>query len=275
MISKMKVATPNGWQKLFDTVKKMRATNPNAPVDTIGCDMLHDTTASREVQRYQMLLALMLSSQTRDQKTAAAMEALKKYGCTVDNLLHTSEAKVKELIHPVSFYNRKAEYIKRTTLLITREHNRKVPTTYKELLALPGLGPKMAHLFLQCSEGKVEGIAVDVHVHRICQRFLWAPKTKGGKVDSAATTAEDTRRHLEAWVPRQHWDSINSVLVGLGQTICTARNPKCGDCAANEMCPNAFIESREKKSGDKKRQRSGSEKDVRDLEEICSKLKRR
>jgi endonuclease-3 len=47
------------------------------------------------------------------------------------------------------------------------------PSTYKEVMALPGVGPKMTLLYLQIATGKVEGIAVDTHVHRIANRLKW------------------------------------------------------------------------------------------------------
>jgi hypothetical protein len=100
---------------------------------------------------------------------------------------------------------------------------------------MPGVGPKMAHLFLQCADDQnTSGIGVDVHVHRIVQRFEWVPKTVKGP--------EDTRKVLESWLPQKHWSEINEVLVGFGQTICTPRHPKCELCPANSLCPSAFKE---------------------------------
>ena len=48
--------------------------------------------------------------------------------------------------------------------------------TIENLVALPGIGPKMGYLALQCAWGKNDGIGVDVHVHRICQRLNWTAK---------------------------------------------------------------------------------------------------
>jgi len=56
------------------------------------------------VYRYQVLLSLMLSSQTKDQVTSAAMARLRQHGCTVDNILATSDERLGELIFPVGFW---------------------------------------------------------------------------------------------------------------------------------------------------------------------------
>lgn len=46
----------------------------------------------------------MLSSQTKDAVTSAAMEKLKSHGCTIKNILATSDEKLGELIYPVGFW---------------------------------------------------------------------------------------------------------------------------------------------------------------------------
>ena len=46
----------------------------------------------------------MLSSQTKDQVTSAAMKKLRTHGCTVDNIMETSDKTLGELIYPVGFW---------------------------------------------------------------------------------------------------------------------------------------------------------------------------
>ena len=57
-----------------------------------------------QVYRYQVLLGLMLSSQTKDQVTSAAMRKLRDHGCTVENILKTEDKTLGELIYPVGFW---------------------------------------------------------------------------------------------------------------------------------------------------------------------------
>jgi endonuclease-3 len=227
---------PRNWEQLLSTVTAMRR-GLEAPVDTIGCHKLHDSSAPVQDQRFQILVALMLSSQTRDQCTSEAMRNLRRHGLTVNNIIRTPEAKLQQMIHPVCFHNNKARFIKQTAEIISTTHRGKVPESYEALVAMPGLGPKMVHLYLQTALNRVEGIGVDVHVHRIARRFRWVPD------DGSVKSPEDTRKALEAWLPREHWKPINELLVGLGQTVCLPRFPKCANCAAQKLCPSAFIES--------------------------------
>ena len=90
------------------------------------------------------------------------------------------------------------------------------------MLGLPGVGPKMAHLLLQESFGKTEGISVDTHVHRIAYRIGW--------VENEIKNRNKTAGELEKWLPKERWEAINPLLVGFGQTICRPVGPKCDQC---------------------------------------------
>ena len=70
---------------MFNRIFEWRKNNI-APVDTMGCEKLHDTTAPIEVQKYQTLIALMLSVQTKDEITSMVMNRLKSYGLTPQNI---------------------------------------------------------------------------------------------------------------------------------------------------------------------------------------------
>ena len=142
------------------------------------------------------------------------------------------ETELQDLIYNVSFFRRKADYLKRTARILTDEHNGDVPGDLDAVLALPGVGPKMAYLFLQVAYNKTEGIGVDTHVHRISRRLGWTDAAK-------CKTPEHTRKALQAWLPKEYWRPINALLVGFGQTVCTPTSPKCNGCAVREYCPFA------------------------------------
>jgi len=206
----------------------MRST-ADAPVDEMGADCLAEK-ASPEVFASQTLVGLMLSSQTRDQMTERAMATLQQHGLTVENILKTPEADIAKMIYCVSFYRRKANYLKRTSEIIATKYKGVPPNTLEEVLEFPGVGPKMAHLYMQVAHGVTKGIGVDTHVHRISNRLRWV-KTN---------TPEETRKALEDWLPFERWTIINKLMVGFGQTICRPIGPKCDQCLlSNGLCPSA------------------------------------
>lgn len=94
---------PPDWRKQLGFIRQMRS-GRDAPVDTMGAEKCHDSTAPPQVRRFQVLVSLMLSSQTRDQVTAAAMRRLRAHGCTAENILATDDQTLGSLIHPVGFW---------------------------------------------------------------------------------------------------------------------------------------------------------------------------
>jgi endonuclease III len=221
---------PSNWAKLYARLEDYRKTL-EAPVDTIGCHMLRDPLTPAETQRFHTLVALMLSAQTKDVVTAAAMQTLLQCGLTPQGLQAMTEADLGSCICKVGFHNTKAKHLKQVADILMKEHNGKVPREYNEVIALPGVGPKMANLFFQAADNRVIGIGVDTHVHRISQRFGWVPST--------VKSPEDTRKCLESWLPRECWADVDFDFVTLGQDFCDAKYPGCEMCCLRGLCPYA------------------------------------
>ncbi|XP_036829766.1 endonuclease III-like protein 1 isoform X1 [Oncorhynchus mykiss] len=221
---------PPDWSKQLGHVRQMRSAR-NAPVDLMGAEKCYDTHAPDEVRRYQVLVSLMLSSQTRDQVTSAALQRLRAHGCTVDNIVNTDDDTLGQLIYPVGFWKTKVKYLKQTSVMLQREFRGDIPNTVEGLVRLPGVGPKMAHLAMDIAWHQVSGIGVDTHVHRISNRLGW---TRGG-----TKKPEETRKALEDWLPRDLWSEINWLLVGFGQQVCLPVNPLCSVCLNQHSCPSA------------------------------------
>ena len=81
------------------------------------CEVLSNETDPPNVQRFHTLVALMLSSQTKDEITAGAVRRLQAHGLTIDNVIATPEEQIASLIHPVGFWRRKAAYLKNTAIV--------------------------------------------------------------------------------------------------------------------------------------------------------------
>ncbi|XP_076998316.1 endonuclease III-like protein 1 isoform X3 [Tamandua tetradactyla] len=94
---------PQGWRQQLANIRTMRKER-NAPVDQLGAEHCYDPSAPPTVQRFQVLLSLMLSSQTKDQVTAGAMQRLRARGLTVDNVLRMDDSTLGALIYPVGFW---------------------------------------------------------------------------------------------------------------------------------------------------------------------------
>ena len=238
------VSAPENWDTVYSNILEMRK-GQNAPVDSMGCEKAHDPNAEPKVQRFQCLVSLILSSQTKDQVNFAAMTKLKLHGLTVDNLLQTDDRTLGELIYPVGFWKKKVQFLKKVAAILKEQYNSDIPDSAEGLCKLPGVGPKMAHICMNVAWKKQSGIGVDTHVHRICNRLGWVKKGKG-----PTKTPEETRKALEDWLPTSKWSEINWLLVGFGQQICLPVNPKCKECLNVNICPvgrNPSLLSKNKK----------------------------
>ncbi len=116
------VKAPSDWEEMYNVVREMRAPGGaayGAAVDTMGCDKLADREASPKDQRFHTLIALMLSSQTKDTVNAVAMARLKTElppykegappGLNLDNILAVDPKLLNEMIWAVGFHNNKTK----------------------------------------------------------------------------------------------------------------------------------------------------------------------
>lgn len=244
-----KIKVPRRWKEVYDLLEKQRD-DIVTPVDTMGCEEngLEERRADRgrlradgkeeddkekeQRRQFTTLVSLMLSSQTKDPVTADAVYKLQTRlpdGLTLASLRDAPHDQLIDCIDKVSFYRRKADYLKSMTRILQEKHHGDVPRTIDELCEIPGVGPKMAFLQMQ-SMGLNVGIGVDTHVHRISNRLGWC-KTK---------TPEQTRLALQSWLPREYHGVINKQMVGFGQVICLPVSPRCDLCYIGraKLCPS-------------------------------------
>jgi endonuclease-3 len=180
---------------------------------------------------FQVLIATMLSAQTRDSVTAAASARLFRVARTPRSMAKLSRARIQKLIYPVSFYRHKAVHVKDTCRQIMERFHGRVPSTMAELLTLPGVGRKTANLVLILAHSSQENICVDTHVHRISNRMGWV-KTR---------TPDETEQALYRAAARRWWPIINLYLVTWGQNVCRPVYPLCPQCVLVDVCPKIGV----------------------------------
>lgn len=157
---------PENWEKVYKMVEELRS-DRSAPVDTDGGEMLPEKQHGPVVHRFQVLTALMLSSQTKDGVVGQTMKALQKHGLTVQNIHNTDHETLNGLIGKVGFHNNKTNYMKKAAEIIITQYNGDIPPNADEMMKLPGVGPKMAYIIEQICFGTSSGIGVDTHMHRL------------------------------------------------------------------------------------------------------------
>jgi len=180
---------------------------------------------------FRVLVATMLSAQTKDAVTDAASRRLFRVARTPRTMALLGTRTIERLIYPVSFYRTKARHVRETCRQILDRYRGVVPDRMEELLTLPGVGRKTANLVLILSHASKDNICVDTHVHRIANRLGWV-RTR---------TPDETEQALYRVVPRRLWPEVNLRLVTWGQNICKPVFPRCPACAVSSLCPRIGV----------------------------------
>jgi len=175
---------------------------------------------------FRVLIATMLSAQTRDRVTAEASARLFRVARSPRTMAALPLSRIQRLIYPVSFYRIKARHVKAACRQILDRFGGRVPDRMGDLLTLPGVGRKTANLVLILSHASRDNICVDTHVHRISNRLGWV-RTK---------TPDRTEQALYRIVPRRYWPKVNLYLVTWGQNVCRPLYPRCAACVVSAEC---------------------------------------
>ena len=207
----------------------MRRLRPT--IDKMEDPAVEKIAEDQKSEPLHVLIATMLSAQTKDAVTFEASTRLLKRAATPRALARMPVREIQQLIYPVSFYRNKARHVRETCRQLLERFGGRVPTTMTDLLTLPGVGRKTANLVLIVAHQSASNICVDTHVHRISNRLGWV-KTR---------TPEQTEQALYAVVPRRWWASINLYLVTWGQNVCRPVYPLCGRCEVSDLCPRLGV----------------------------------
>jgi len=178
---------------------------------------------------YQFIVAVMLSAQCTDKVVnRVTAELFEKYKTLKDFAEAKSVVFAKE-ISSIPFFNNKTKAIIGAAKIIVEKHKSKVPKTEKELVALPGIGYKTAHVILGELYNTWEGIATDTHVKRFAKRFDLTDQEDLQKIS----------KDLEAIVPKKDWKYVNNGLVLYGRYVCPARPHDCVSHPLTKLYPAA------------------------------------
>ena len=160
---------------------------------------------------WQILISIILSARTRDEKTIPIAKNLFKKYPIVKKLANAKLNEVEKIIRPINFYKNKSRYIINCSKVIFEKHKGKVPNKIDDLIKLSGVGRKTANVFI--SEIGGDGIGIDTHVSFISQKLEWTKNKKPEKIE----------QDLKSLFSRKYWNNVNSTLVRFGKTHTSRR----------------------------------------------------
>jgi endonuclease-3 len=175
---------------------------------------------------FTLLIAVLLSAHTTDRSVNKATPELFALADTPEKMMRIPVAEIQRIIRPVGLSATKSKNISELSRILVEQHGGKVPQTFEELEALPGVGHKTASVVMTQAFG-VPAFPVDTHIHRLAQR--WGL--------TAGTNVEQTERDLKAVFPQDRWNKLHLQFIYYGREHCTARGCDGMTC---EICRDVF-----------------------------------
>ena len=186
-----------------------------------------------EDEPWKLLILARLSAQCTDARVNIVAKTLFVRFPTLESVADCDLAALEETIKPCGLYKTKAKSIKETAEILVRDYGGRVPDTMDELLALPGVGRKIACLMLGDVFGKPH-IVTDTHCIRICGRLGFYPESEKNPAK--------IEKILDGCVEKPIQSDFCHRIVDFGRDICTARSPKCTACPMQSFCRH-FIDA--------------------------------
>ncbi|GAA0202040.1 endonuclease III [Haladaptatus pallidirubidus] len=183
--------------------------------------------------RHELLIAVMLSAQCTDERVNKETEHLFEKYQSVSDFAEADVDELAEDLNSITYYNNKAKWINSACQTIIEEHDGEVPDTMSELTDLTGVGRKTANVVLQHGHDVVEGIVVDTHVQRLSRRLGLTEEKTPQKIET----------DLMTFVDEEDWQWLTHLFISHGRATCKARNPDCGDCVLEDICPSSKVDN--------------------------------
>lgn len=175
---------------------------------------------------FTLLISIMLSAQTTDKKVNdISPELFKKYP-NPDYIKEEDYENIESIIRPLGLSKTKANNIIKIASLIKEHFGGKVPSTYKDLITLPGIGNKTAKVFL-VEFYQQNYFPVDTHVKRVATRL--------GKVNEK-DSPEVVEKKMSQFFKNIDLAKRHQQFVLHGRYTCVARKPKCEQCLLTSLC---------------------------------------
>ncbi len=183
----------------------------------------------------QLLIAAILSAQTRDEVVNQSTPELFKKFKTAKEFASTTSDELDKYINKITFFGNKSKNIIKTCGILVEKYGGKVPESMDELLSLPGIGRKTANTILINAYGVVEGIPVDTWVIKLSQRIGISKNKDPEKLEA----------DLMQIIDKKDWAVAAYIFKTHGKTICQSSVPICSICPIANICPkNCVIKSK-------------------------------
>ena len=197
----------NKAEKVLDIINILQREFPNPPVPLGHKD------------NYTLLIAVLLSAQCTDERVNKITPLLFSKADNPKDMLRLNVEEIREIIKPCGLSPRKSKAIYELSQILINKHGGKVPASFEELEALPGVGHKTASVVM-AQAFNVPAFPVDTHIHRLMYR--WG--LSNGK------NVEQTEKDAKRLFPKEVWNDLHLQIIFFGRKYCPARGHKVEEC---------------------------------------------
>lgn len=177
---------------------------------------------------FELLVATVLSAQCTDVRVnQVTPELLRRYP-TPEALAAAHPAELEAVIRPVGFYRAKARNLLGLAETLVAQYGGEVPRDMSDLVGLPGVGRKTAHVVRGNAFG-LPGLTVDTHFGRLVRRMGLTEQTNPVRVE----------RDIAQLIDESEWTMFSHRLIFHGRRVCHSRTAACGVCPVVRLCPAA------------------------------------
>lgn len=203
-----------------EILDEMEKIFPNAK-----CELHHSSP-------FQLVVAVVLSAQTTDESVNKCTPALFEAYPTSKEMAKAEIKDIENYIRRIGLYRNKAKSLKELSITLEEKFQGEVPSSFKDLQSLPGVGRKTANV-VRSVAFDIPSFAVDTHVNRVSKRLGLAKPQ-----DSVEKVEEKLKRKID----RNRWNQGHHDFIFFGRYLCHSRNPECERCPFIVFCKKDKIE---------------------------------
>ena len=173
---------------------------------------------------FRLLVMARLSAQCTDKRVNEVSRSLFQIYPDAAAFANATPEELEEAVRPCGLFRTKAAQIREMSKILVEQYGGSVPKEKEKLLALPGVGEKIANLML----GDVFGdphIVADTHLIRLTGRFALTESKNPAVVT----------REMEALVPKEEQSDFCHRIILLGREFCKAPSPNCAECPFSSL----------------------------------------
>ncbi len=193
---------------------------------------------------FTLLIAVLLSAQTTDKKVNEVTPELFARGPTPEKMANLSAEEIREIIRQLGLAPQKAKNVHALSRMLVEAGGR-VPETFEELEALPGVGHKTASVVMSQAFGH-PAFPVDTHIHRLAAR--WGL--------SGGSSVVRTERDLKRAFPEELWNCLHLQIIYFGREHCPARYHDLDACPICSWAATKKRKAEERRAQSRRRRRT-------------------